>query len=197
MEESIWQEYKNEEFMILGISNESIQRLESFIEDQGITFPVLQDQSGVYGRYNQPGSQSPYPRDFIVDPEGILRYAATEYDPGAMIQIIESLLPTSVADTPIPEPKSASLRLHEISPIPAGREVDIVLTSFGAKQIQVKAHDMSGRLISSIYEGFLPPGEHRFSWNPYESGRSTTSGMYFITATQGESSQTRRAIFIR
>tara|TARA_B100000315_G_C14595477_1_gene598847 strand:- start:14280 stop:15620 length:1341 start_codon:yes stop_codon:yes gene_type:complete len=83
--------------MVLGISSHSINTLEDFIEDQGITFPVLHDNNGVYGQYNITGGQSPYPRDFIIDQSGIIQYADTEYDPGTMINVIESLFVNEIA----------------------------------------------------------------------------------------------------
>lgn len=52
---------------MIGISNEPVSTITKFIEDQGITFPVLHDVAGIYSKYNIPGGQSPYPRDFIMD----------------------------------------------------------------------------------------------------------------------------------
>jgi hypothetical protein len=92
MELSIWQEYQDEEFIIIGVGHESVPELIDFVEDQGITYPILHDDAGVYGDYNLQGGPSPYPRDFIIDQQGIIRYANTEYDPGGMVVTIEHLL---------------------------------------------------------------------------------------------------------
>ncbi len=50
----------------------------------------------MYGDYYIPGGQSPYPRDFIIDQVGIVRYANNEYDITAMIAVVESLMGTDV-----------------------------------------------------------------------------------------------------
>jgi hypothetical protein len=92
MELSIWQQYRDEDFVLLGISDQPLAVILPFIEDQGVTFPILHDISGVYHDYNLPEGQSPFPRDFIVDQRGTIRYANVEYDPGAMVIEIESLL---------------------------------------------------------------------------------------------------------
>ncbi|MCK5346964.1 MAG: redoxin domain-containing protein, partial [Candidatus Heimdallarchaeota archaeon] len=92
MEVSIWQEFKDRGLQVIGISNEPESTILKFIEDQGITFPVLRDMTGTYSKYNIPGGQSPYPRDFIIDKHGVIQFAKTEYDPGSMITIIDELL---------------------------------------------------------------------------------------------------------
>ena len=70
-----------------------------FIEENSITFPILFDpgsQGGVqggdtYDDYYMPNDGSPYPRDFIVDPEGILQYANNEIDTEWMIYVLDEL----------------------------------------------------------------------------------------------------------
>ncbi|MFQ6609000.1 MAG: peroxiredoxin family protein, partial [Fidelibacterota bacterium] len=52
MEFSIWQEFQDQGVTVLGISNQPISTIQQFIEDQGITFPVLQDINNTYTHYN-------------------------------------------------------------------------------------------------------------------------------------------------
>ena len=77
METAIWQEYEGE-VSVVGIINTNNQnQLNSFIEENSITFPILYDpgspggvQGGdVYDLYYLPNDGSPYPRDFIIDQE--------------------------------------------------------------------------------------------------------------------------------
>jgi hypothetical protein len=70
------------------------------VEENNITFPILFDpgspggvQGGeTYDMYYLPNDGSPYPRDFIIDQQGIIQYANNEIDTQWMIDIITSLL---------------------------------------------------------------------------------------------------------
>ncbi len=142
--------------MVLGISNQSIPDLQSFIQDQGITFPVLHDVSGVYGDYNLPGGQSPYPRDFIVDQQGTLQYANTEYDPGTMTMIIESLL----APSP-PEQRTVLAELFGATWCYfcswASAAIDSLAQEFGPDSLVVLEYHFEDELA-------IPEGEARAQW---------------------------------
>ena len=103
METSIWQEYNQEDVITIGIINTSNQnQINNFIEENSITFPILFDpgssggvQGGdTYDDYYLPNDGSPYPRDFIVDQDGILQYANNEIDFEWMIYVINELLET-------------------------------------------------------------------------------------------------------
>ena len=85
---------------MLGIINTSNQSLiDGFIEENSITFPILFDpgsQGGVqggdtYDDYYMPNDGSPYPRDFIIDQEGILQYANNEIDTEWMLYVLNDL----------------------------------------------------------------------------------------------------------
>lgn len=52
----------------------------------------MHDADGTYFEYNIPGGVSPYPRDFIIDENGIVLLAKTEYESGVMINMLEDLL---------------------------------------------------------------------------------------------------------
>jgi len=100
METTIWQLYQNQGVIVLGIINTSNQnQIESFVEENSITFPILFDPGspgGVHGGdtyndYYMPNDGSPYPRDFIVDQEGILQYANNEIDSEWMIWVLDEL----------------------------------------------------------------------------------------------------------
>ena len=100
METTIWQEYQDDNIIMLGIINTSNQSLiDGFIEENSITFPILFDpgspggvQGGnTYDDYYMPNDGSPYPRDFIVDQEGILQYANNEIDTEWMIYVLDEL----------------------------------------------------------------------------------------------------------
>ena len=86
---------------MLGIINTSNQgQIDQFIAENSLTFPIVYDpgspggvQGGdTYDLYFMPNDGSPYPRDFIIDQEGIIQYANNEIDTDWMISIIEDLL---------------------------------------------------------------------------------------------------------
>ena len=100
METTIWQEYQDENVTVLGLINTSNQSLiNNFVAENSITFPILFDpgssggvQGGdTYDDYYMPNDGSPYPRDFIVDQEGILQYANNEIDSEWMIYVLDEL----------------------------------------------------------------------------------------------------------
>ena len=89
METTIWQEYQDDNIIMLGIINTSNQSLiDGFIE-HGSSGGV---QGGdTYDDYYMPNDGSPYPRDFIVDQDGILQYANNEIDTEWMLYVLDEL----------------------------------------------------------------------------------------------------------
>ena len=78
--------------MVVGISNLPAEVIQQFGQENGITFPLLRDTWSVYSQYYIPGGISPYPRDFIIDQNGIIQYANNEYDGATMELIVQQLL---------------------------------------------------------------------------------------------------------
>ncbi|MBC8256480.1 MAG: redoxin domain-containing protein [Candidatus Marinimicrobia bacterium] len=101
METTIWQPYQDNNVTLLGIINTPDQELiDNFVAENSITFPILFDpgssggvQGGdTYDDYYMPNDGSPYPRDFIVDQEGILQYANNEIDTEWMHYVLDELI---------------------------------------------------------------------------------------------------------
>ena len=101
METAIWQNYNQEEVILVGVSNTNNQNIiNNFIEENSLTYPILFDtgspggvQGGdVYDLYYMPNDGSPYPRDFIIDQNGIIAYANNEIDTAWMLSVIDDLL---------------------------------------------------------------------------------------------------------
>ena len=69
-----------------------------------LTFPILFDpgspggvQGGdTYDLYFLPNDGSPYPRDFIVDQQGILQYANNEIDTEWMLYVLDELVGNNI-----------------------------------------------------------------------------------------------------
>ena len=104
METAIWQDFMYDDVVFVGISNTNNQSIiNNFIEENSLTFPILYDpgspggvQGGdTYDLYYMPNDGSPYPRDFIIDQDGIIAYANNEIDTAWMLSVINDLLLTN------------------------------------------------------------------------------------------------------
>lgn len=183
--------------MVLGLSYQHESTLQSFIEDQGITFPVLLDVGrGVYGKYNLGGGQSPYPRDFIVDKQGIIRFADTEYDPGTMITILEPLLgvEASVTEPELPGIPSG-FSIKRIYPNPFNPEVTIEINISEGQAVELDIVDISGRWVDTLHSGWVTPGVHRHRWRP--SQNTSSSGVYLAVLRGEAGSSVQKLILLK
>ena len=100
-ETAIWQNFIDDDILFVGISNTNNQNIISnFVAESSLSFPILYDsgspggvQGGdTYNDYYMPNDGSPYPRDFIIDQNGIIAYANNEIDTEWMIAVIYDLL---------------------------------------------------------------------------------------------------------
>ena len=107
METLIWQSYPQDEVLVIGIINTSNQgQIINFVAENSITFPIIFDpgssggvQGGdVYDEYYLPNNGSPYPRDFIIDQEGIIQYANNEIDTELMLYVLDELMGEMCSD---------------------------------------------------------------------------------------------------
>tara|TARA_B100000579_G_scaffold437493_2_gene467064 strand:+ start:739 stop:1236 length:498 start_codon:yes stop_codon:yes gene_type:complete len=101
METAVWQNFDHNEVVVVGISNTNNQNsINNFIAENSLTFPILFDsgspggvQGGnVYDLYYMPNDGSPYPRDFVINQDGLISYANNEIDTALMLSIIDDLL---------------------------------------------------------------------------------------------------------
>tara|TARA_A100001011_G_scaffold193476_1_gene201935 strand:+ start:4361 stop:4834 length:474 start_codon:yes stop_codon:yes gene_type:complete len=91
----------SEGVQVVGVSNtNNTDVINQFVTENSLTFPIIYDtgssggvQGGdVYDLYYMPNDGSPYPRDFVVDQDGVLQYANNEIDTEWMIYVIETLI---------------------------------------------------------------------------------------------------------
>ena len=118
METLIWQSYPQNEVIVLGIINTSNQgMINTFVEENSISFPIVYDpgssggvQGGdTYDLYYLPNNGSPYPRDFIIDQEGIFRYTNNEIDTELMLYVLNELVGDSCSGWNIGDVNNDSL----------------------------------------------------------------------------------------
>ena len=87
-------------------------------------FPGLLDpSSATYNRWRVPNPTAPYPQDYIVDQQGIVRYWNDAYDPQGVIQTIDRLLATSAVEEASPESRHREPGLLRIESNPAASPV--------------------------------------------------------------------------
>ena len=101
METAIWQSFNHNDVLVVGISNTNNQNIiNNFVAENSLSFPILFDpgssggvQGGnTYDLYYMPNDGSPYPRDFVINQEGIISYANNEIDTAWMLSVIYDLL---------------------------------------------------------------------------------------------------------
>ena len=118
METAIWQSYQNNNVLMLGIINTSSQnQIDNFVTENSITFPILFDpgspggvQGGdTYNDYYMPNDGSPYPRDFIIDQEGIIQYANNEIDTEWMLYVLNELINNDILEGDINSDQSINI----------------------------------------------------------------------------------------
>jgi len=70
---------EHEDLVVLGVAGEGTDTLYEFIEQTGITFPVVFDENSIRTSTNLPSSISPYPRQIAFDRKGRIIYVAAEH----------------------------------------------------------------------------------------------------------------------
>lgn len=73
-------------------SGESQAQLEDFIEQTGVTYPII-DGRGTLSQFAFPeGVGYPYPRDVVIDKHGVVRSIRNSFDVQEMDALIQNLL---------------------------------------------------------------------------------------------------------
>lgn len=150
--------------------------LEAFVAAVQPGFPILTDARGAYIQYYQSGALSPYPLDYVIDPEGRVAYFGTEYDPEAMIAVIDELLqPTDViGPAPGRRPGIAQLEPGALG----GALLRLELPAAGRAALEL--FDARGRRVRTLIAGEdLADGVHVRPWDGRDdAGRTAPAGVY-------------------
>jgi alkyl hydroperoxide reductase subunit AhpC len=93
----LWEKYQDQDFLLWGIdSGDSYETVTNWLNNLGgVSYPILLDQSqAVLRTYNIQctDSYAPYPRQVIIDQDGIVQYTACQYYPDRVIATIDALL---------------------------------------------------------------------------------------------------------
>ncbi len=90
---AIWKKYEDQGVLVYGIHpNESPQQLEAFLEQTGISFPVLADVNSKNQFAFPPGVGYPYPRDVVIGKDLTVRSIKNSFNVPEMEGLIQQLL---------------------------------------------------------------------------------------------------------
>jgi hypothetical protein len=99
------------------------------------------------------------------------------------------------ADGGLPVPGAPGLA---VSPTPFGTAATIRCTVPTAGHMRVAVHDLSGRVVSVLYDAYHGGGTARLVWNGTgHSGEPVASGVYFVRMATGAATLSDRLVLLR
>lgn len=142
-----------------------------------MTFPILLNAGSTYNQYRQSGGTSPYPLDYVIDQEGRVAYFSTEYDPEAMVQVIDGLLGQTSSQPDVPPARHLSLHA---APNPFNPQTEISFVLDRDQPVSLDILDARGHLVRTLFSSVLrPAGPNQTHWNGRDNqGRELSSGLY-------------------
>ncbi len=185
--------------MVLGINAgpDPMVDLEAFVSAFQVSFPILLDDQAIINIYRQSGSTSPFPLDYIVDQEGRVAYYNTEYDPAAMITVIEELLDitTLVEDQ---RPPAARLLL-QAAPNPFNPMTTVTYAIPVDGPVTLELHDARGRRVRRLLAGERQTaGRYKLVFDGRDDvGRDLPTGLYLLRMTTSAAATTRKLMLVR
>jgi len=201
LETAIWQPFKDKGVVVIGASNEPIPVIQQFVAQQRVTFPIIHDEGGVLHNtlYRLDGRVSPYPRDFIIDQNGVFQYTNVEYDVRAMKLVLESLVgaPTGI------EEKDHQIQpdhytLEQNYPNPFNPSTTISFTLARAGDIKISILNLLGEKVKHLLAGNYQAGEYHLNWDgTNDNGDLLPSGIYFYKMEGQNFVRTKKMTFLR
>ena len=90
------------------------------------------------------------------------------------------------------------LQLQDIWPNPTAETTRIKYLLKHGGDVVLTVHDLSGRRVASMFDGFQHDGWHVASWDGLDSfGRPVPTGVYLLRAKSGLISRTKQLVLIR
>ena len=188
---------------MLGMSSESVSTIRQFVAEQGVTFPILHDKSGVVrSLYRLSNALSPYPRDYIIDQEGVFRYTATEYHPQRMVGVVESLLGVSSDVEEENDDKNSAMApddylLLQNYPNPFNASTIFSFELPKEEQTTLTVYNLNGGVVARVVDKVLPAGRHSVKWDGALDGRLLPSGVYFYRFETASIALTKKLSLVR
>ena len=135
-----------------------------FLNAFQVSFPILLDYGNLfYTQYRQNGATSPFPLDYVIDQQGRVAYFSTEYDPEAMIEVIDGLLDQTSDSPDVPRPQSLQLAA---SPNPFNPKTEISFSLNRSQPVSLDILDTRGHLVRTLLSSEpQAAGTGRVFWN--------------------------------
>jgi len=202
IEDGLWATYRDDGVLIYGVNSEALPVLRDFIAQTGITFPVIM---GNPEGYTILGGQSPFPRDYIIDPEGVVQYAATEYRPTEMSAIVERYLPTGVGDGTGNSgggsrlPRGFLLKQNYPNPFNPSTTIQFDVEPRNEHgEVDLSVYDVRGRVVRTLVSSPIEDGHHEIHWDGTDDrGEQLPSGIYVYRLKVGGESSARKMLLVR
>jgi len=192
--------------IILGITAVNQNQINQFIDETGITYPILKDQTSggsgpsgfggvIYDQYYIPNQGSPYPRDFIVDGDGKLVYANNEVDTEYMLYIIDDLMDAEELYAYQTDLVPERLTFYPVYPNPFNLKTIIRFDLLGQNNISLRLniYDVTGRLVDKFLWGVFDPGEHTITWH----ANNYSSSLYIIAIESNFGIQSQKVFLLK
>ncbi len=148
----------------------------------------LQDVHGAGAQRSDPKVGNPDDYPFGLGPQGdVIRI----YN---YVRLVRGSSATSLNNTPGEENLPQDYTLQQNYPNPFNPETTIGFTLPEARQVMLRIYNVSGQLVTTLLDGKLPAGEHRYRWN----AEGMAGGVYFYTLhLDGSAAGTRKMLLLR
>ena len=174
------------------------------MDETGITYPILQDQSSggtgqggfggvIYDEYYIPNQGSPYPRDFIVDQNGVLVYANNEVDTQYMLYILDVLLVGEDLNIEKNNIVPTRMNLFPAYPNPFNPFINIRFNISMPGPVSVGIFDSNGHFVTELLNKTLSPGYRELQWK----ASAKASGVYFVRLESESYRQVQKIILLK
>jgi hypothetical protein len=111
---------------------------------------------------------------------------------------LEYQFPVGVTDIAAGDGPVRALGLLSAWPNPANPRTELAFTLVRAAFARLTVHDLSGRLICKVSEGFLPAGDHGATWDGRTlGGTPASSGVYLVRLSAGGAIATQKIMLVR
>ena len=192
MQEWVTEQYgdvENFDFYAVNVS-ENQNLVAQYVEQIGLEIPVIMVGNDVYNQYRIRGGVSPYPVDYIIDQEGIVRYAQHEYEPEFMQMILDRLL-VQDEQNPVLELSADTLNFGKTN---IGESVDlpVLIRNLGDADLEVLNFEIDNEyfLVNFEEEFNISPADSVgiiFTFNPSDSNAvGDISGIATVTSNDPE-----------
>jgi len=194
IETTFWTHFDTSQVQVFGINNgESFSTAVNFANNFGLTYPVLHDPNGAaYNAYPMSGI-SPYPRDVIIDQEGIIQYMHSEYDPQYMLQVVNNLL--GLNDIKIDSPPSLPQKFDlQVYPNPFNPVTNISFTVIEPLPVLLEIFNVLGqKSYTKSHNNFHVGSEEKIQLNM----TNYPSGVYYLKLSNGKHYSTKKIVLLR